>query len=67
MQISDVDDINDVTQKVAEDIVSKASDGLHQYYVRDLHTNNYALRQAELFKIIRMAEVRFLRPRNRTF
>uniref|UniRef100_A0A914YLV1 NR LBD domain-containing protein n=1 Tax=Panagrolaimus superbus TaxID=310955 RepID=A0A914YLV1_9BILA len=52
----ELDEISETTQQLANDILIKASDGLHQYYVRDLHNSNYALRQADLFKIAKIIE-----------
>uniref|UniRef100_A0AC35G111 NR LBD domain-containing protein n=1 Tax=Panagrolaimus sp. PS1159 TaxID=55785 RepID=A0AC35G111_9BILA len=52
----ELDEISDIAQKFADEILKKASDGLHEYYVKDLHNSNYALRQAELFKLIKIIE-----------
>ena len=40
------------------------SNDLHQYFVREMRMTNYAARQAEIFRLIQIAEVSFITFKN---
>uniref|UniRef100_A0AC34GRV9 Uncharacterized protein n=1 Tax=Panagrolaimus sp. ES5 TaxID=591445 RepID=A0AC34GRV9_9BILA len=49
-------ELNTSTQKLAEDLISRVSGDLHEYFVREMRMVNYAVRQAELFRLVQIAE-----------
>uniref|UniRef100_A0AC35G8D5 NR LBD domain-containing protein n=1 Tax=Panagrolaimus sp. PS1159 TaxID=55785 RepID=A0AC35G8D5_9BILA len=56
---AEIEEISPQTCKLAEEMIQKASDELHDYYVSDMHMNNYAARQADLIKHVRLTEFVF--------
>uniref|UniRef100_A0A914R059 NR LBD domain-containing protein n=1 Tax=Panagrolaimus davidi TaxID=227884 RepID=A0A914R059_9BILA len=56
---AEIEELSRETCQLAEEMLQKSSDELHDYYVNDMHMNNYAARQAELIKIVRLADFVF--------
>uniref|UniRef100_A0AC34GP31 NR LBD domain-containing protein n=1 Tax=Panagrolaimus sp. ES5 TaxID=591445 RepID=A0AC34GP31_9BILA len=54
---AEIEEITPQTCKLADEMLQKASDELHDYYVNEIHMLNYAARQAELIKHVRLTEV----------
>uniref|UniRef100_A0AC35EYL4 Uncharacterized protein n=1 Tax=Panagrolaimus sp. PS1159 TaxID=55785 RepID=A0AC35EYL4_9BILA len=52
----DIVELNLSTQKLAEDLIGRVSGDLHEYFVREMRMVNYAARQAELFRLVQIAE-----------
>uniref|UniRef100_A0AC34GNU0 Nuclear receptor n=1 Tax=Panagrolaimus sp. ES5 TaxID=591445 RepID=A0AC34GNU0_9BILA len=48
--------LSDTTQKLGDTIIKEASEKLHNYYITELRRQDYASRQAQLFKIAFMVE-----------
>uniref|UniRef100_A0AC35FIU5 NR LBD domain-containing protein n=1 Tax=Panagrolaimus sp. PS1159 TaxID=55785 RepID=A0AC35FIU5_9BILA len=53
----DIFGISKTTQKIAEEMLEKASNEMHEYFLNQLRIPYYATRQAHLFKIVQYIDI----------